>query len=176
MLYTFPPSDRSRQPFFLFFIIVFIFFSCKELPEPARCGEPAAAVPFHSTLPTAALLRDPCLIPHLMLLRHLISTLSQKQPRSASQTDAIVWIFSLLLFFFVCLFAKLVALSVPTLASFSVSMESSIGSTDGCITYRQMSTVIADWPLIHVLDTVFWEERGGDCTTAITFSGWKSMC
>lgn len=34
------------------------------------------------------LLRDPCLFPHLMLVRHLISTLFEKQPRSASQTDA----------------------------------------------------------------------------------------
>lgn len=35
----------------------------------------------------SSLLRDPRLIPHLMLVRHLISTLFEKQPRLASQTD-----------------------------------------------------------------------------------------
>lgn len=42
------------------------------------------------------------------------------------------------------------------------------------ITYRQMSTVIANWPLIHVLNTMFCEE-GRDYITAITFSS-GSQC
>lgn len=46
--------------------------------DSTRCGEPAIDALFYSTLPTTAPLWDLCLIPHLMLFRHLISAIFQK--------------------------------------------------------------------------------------------------
>lgn len=49
------------------------YLFCQVLWDTTRCGKPAIAAPFYRTLPTVASwgIR---LIPHLMLLHHLIST------------------------------------------------------------------------------------------------------
>lgn len=66
------------------------------------------------------------------------------------------------------------ALNVPSLGSIIIPMESLLLIDRRDITYRQMSTVITNWPLVCVPNTMFCKE-GRDCVTAITFSG-GSQC
>lgn len=150
---------------------------CQVLWDSTRCGEPAIAAPFYSTLPTAAPLWDPCLIPHLMLVPHLISAVVQKQPRSVSQTDATSDL-QIVQIFFLWLFAlcrdESLAFRFIKFSEHHYLLESLCLIDSQGITHRQTSTVIANWPLIHVLNTMFCEE-GRNCITAITFSS-GSQC
>lgn len=137
-----------------------------------RCGEPAIAAPFYSTLPTAAS-SGICVSFHTWCWFATWSRQSSKQLRSVSQTDAKHKLFWLWIFFFLFFWF---AFNVPRWLTriYSLSPWSHCLIDRQGITYRQMSTVIANWPLIHVLNTMFCEE-GRDYITAITFSS-GSQC
>lgn len=167
----FPPCNRSHCLFCFFSQFFFFAKSCRRYQGVANLPPPSHfTAHFPQQLSSGIHVSFHTWCCSATWSQHSLT----KRQRSASQTDAVMWIFCLLRFCFsVCLIVELLALSVPAWVS---PWSPSIGLTGGCITYRQMSTVIANWLLTHVPDTVFWEKRGGDYTTAITFRGWKSMC
>lgn len=127
-----------------------------------RCGKPAIAAPFYSTLPTAAS-SGICVSFHTWCWFATWSRQSSKQLRSVSQTDATHRLWSFFFFFFWFAFNVprwLTRIYSWSLGSIIISMESLCLIGRQGITYRQMSTVIANWPLIHVLNTMFCEGGG----------------
>lgn len=148
MLYTFPPSDRSRRPFF-YFLLLFSFFS---LAKSCRSQQGVANLPPLSHF-TAHFPQQPsCGIRvsfHTWCCSATWSQHSRKNnhARLHKQMPSCEY-FPFFCFFFVCLFAKLVALSVPTLASFSVSMES-LHWIDRRVYYIQANEHCNSWLTAH---------------------------
>ena len=123
------------------------------------------AGPFYSTLPTAAS-SGTFVSFHTWCWFATWSQQASKQLCSISQTEAactqIVWIgtVSFLLICFQC--AKLIPIySWSLVTSLSPQSHSFWLADRQGITYRQMNTVLANWTLIHVLNTMFCKEGSG---------------
>lgn len=131
----------------------FFFFFFWVLWDSTRCGEPAIAAPFHSTLPTAASFGI-CESgsPHLMMVAHVILAVyhSFTNRCHTGQKDRTYHLVSV----------RMAQLDLKSLLGI---IEPLYLSDKQGINNRQMGSVIDNWLSLHVLNTMFcrdgWKQR-----------------